>query len=277
MLKKLDGIRCIIKQGELFTSSLKSFNNVNVIELLLPIVEYTKEHNILLDGELLSHSTLFNDFSGIVRSDEMELPKDTFFYGFDKVSNENYEEPFETRICGIGSITQKFDSIMKQVSQVVVNSPEDVLPLYEEALAWGCDGVMLRNPQGRYKLGRATMKEGLIFKVKPYITFDSKIIGVVRGTEVDPNAPKEINEMGYSTTSKKKGDRILIEKATAFLVLHEGNELKVSIAATDQEKEEIWHNKDQYINKHIEYKGLIVGSKELPRHPVMLRFRKDLD
>jgi len=44
---------------------------------------------------------------------------------------------------------------------------------------------------------------------------------------------------------------------------------------TDEEKEEVWKNRCQYIGVMIEYKGMLVGSKDLPRHPVFLRFRGD--
>jgi DNA ligase-1 len=148
---------------------------------------------------------------------------------------------------------------------------------FEEALAWGCDGLILRSPNGRYKFGRGTVKEGLIYKLKPFQTFDAKILDVLQGTIVDPNAEKKINELGNSVTSKKKGDRILANKASDFVVLYEGKELKVSIAMTLKEKEEVWANKGKYIGRWIEYKGMLVGAKDLPRHPVFLRFRDDKD
>jgi len=40
-------------------------------------------------------------------------------------------------------------------------------------------------------------------------------------------------------------------------------------------KKEVWKNKESYIGRYIEYKGLMVGAKDLPRHPVYLRMRDD--
>jgi len=115
--------------------------------------------------------------------------------------------------------------------------------------------------------------------MKPFQTFDAKIIDVIQGTEVRKGAKKKINELGNSVTSKKKDDRILINRACDFVVMYEGKELKVSIAMTNEEKEEVWKNRDNYIGKWIEYKGMKVGMKEdgLPRHPVFIRFRIDKD
>jgi hypothetical protein len=111
--------------------------------------------------------------------------------------------------------------------------------------------------------------------MKPFQTFDAKILDVIQATEVREGAEKKINELGRSVTSKKKDDRVLIEKASAFVVLYEEKELKVTIAMTDEEKTEVWSNKTKYIGRFIEYKGMLVGAKDLPRHPIFLRFRDD--
>ena len=169
----------------------------------------------------------------------------------------------------------KFSNISTIVEHKIVNNKKEIENLFEIALKDGYEGLILRNPKGKYKYGRGTLKEGLIYKVKPFLTFDSKITGVVQATKVDPNAEKKTNELGRSVTSKKKDDRILIEKASAFDVQYEGQGLKVVLAMTDEEKEEIWANKESYIGRWIEYKGMLIGAKDVPRHPVMIRFRED--
>lgn len=114
-----------------------------------------------------------------------------------------------------------------------------------------------------------------MLKVKPFETFDARIIDVVQSTQVDPEAEKKVNELGRSVTSRKKDDRVFIEKAAAFLVKYGNHEVKVSLAMTDEEKKSVWCNKDDYIGKMIEYKGMLIGSKDVPRHPVFVRFRDD--
>jgi hypothetical protein len=46
---------------------------------------------------------------------------------------------------------------------------------------------------------------------------------------------------------------------------------------THEERISIWNNRDKYIGKMIEYKGLEVGAKNVPRHAVFVRFRDDLE
>jgi DNA ligase-1 len=272
---KLDGIRCIFKDGQMYSRALKQFPNIQLRKRFEYLAKLSKEKNIILDGELLAKSLTFNELSGITRQLDKELPEDLFFYCFDAIKNENFNQLFTDRINNYTSDFGSTIPYVKILQQNLVFNISTINTLYEQALDWGCDGLILRDPNGRYKFGRGTVKEGLIYKMKPFQTFDAKIIRVIQGTEVREGAEKKINELGMSVTSKKKDDRILINRACDFVVLYEEKELKVSIAMTNEEKEEVWKNKDKYIGRWIEYKGMLVGSKDLPRHPGFIRFRDD--
>jgi DNA ligase-1 len=272
---KLDGIRCIFKDGQMFSRALKQFPNIQLRKRFEYLAKYSKDHNVILDGELLAKSLTFNELSGITRQLDKKLPDDLLFYCFDAIHQEDYTMSFRTRTTFLETLDIKFE-YFKLVVQWAVNNVDEVNDLYENALAWGCDGLILRSLTGKYKFGRGTIKEGLIFKMKPFETFDAQITGVIQATEVREGAEKKINELGRSVTSKKKDDRVLIEKAAAFTVLYEGKELKVTIGMKDIEKLAIWKNRNKYIGRWIEYKGMLVGAKDLPRHPTFKgRFRDD--
>jgi ATP-dependent DNA ligase len=270
---KLDGIRCEFKDGEMLTSSLKMFSNVQIVKRFQHLALLSAEKNIIIDGELRAKSLVFNDLSGLIRSDDAPIPDDLMFYCFDVVRNEKYDTEFTQRVEDSKIVAPL--PFSKVIEQVLMEDPKDIPEMFKRALADHCDGLILRNPKGRYKCGRGTVKEALIYKLKPYRTFDAKITGIIQATEVREGAEKKINELGRSVTSKKKGDRVLIEKASAFVVMYEGKELKVTIAMTDIEKEEIWKNKEKYLGRWVEYKGMLVGSKDVPRHPTTIRFRDD--
>jgi DNA ligase-1 len=272
---KLDGIRCIFKDGQMYTRALKQFPNVQLRKRFEHLARLSKEKDTILDGELLAKSLTFNELSGLTRQLDKELPEDLNFYCFDAIHNKDFHMGFQTRTTFLGTMNNRGCIYMKILPQLLIDSSIGITILYEEALAWGCDGLILRDPNGRYKFGRGTLKEGLIYKIKPFKTFDAKIIGVTQSTEVREGAEKKINELGMSVTSKKKADRILINKACAFEVIYKNRLLQVVIAMTDEEKEEVWKHKEKYIGRWIEYKGMLVGSKDLPRHPVFIRFRDD--
>lgn len=287
---KLDGIRCIFYKGEILSRSLKQIQNKQLREKFERIRKFSENCDWIMDGEIYSPTLTFQEITSFVMTQDFEdkksikkygkvitIPEDLKFYCFDMILDDNFEEKFKERIFGITDIWVDLKNEMEPVLNTVVNSKEQVEQLFEKALEDGYEGLILRDPNGKYKFGRGTLKEGLIFKCKPYTTFDAKIIDVVQATVVTENAEKKINELGRSVTSKKKNDRILIEKASALVVKYEEHELKVTLAMTDEEKEEVWKNRESYIGKMIEYKGMLIGSKDVPRHSVMIRFRKDKD
>jgi DNA ligase-1 len=273
---KYDGIRCIFKNGEMVSRSLKTIPNVKLHEKFEALKEYTRKENIIFDGELYTPEISFPELSGLCRRLDEVVPDSLNFYCFDVLTPGVESRPFRFRLEDVIVFSKHWPKIFKPVVHIMLENSTDTKHYFNGALNNGFEGLILRHPEGKYKYGRGTLKEGLIYKLKPYITFDAKIIEVIQGTEVDPNAEKKINELGYSETSKKKGDRIPVDKACDFVVMHEGEKrLKVMIAMTDKEKKEVWKNRESYIGRWIEYKGLVVGSKDLPRHPVFLRFRDD--
>lgn len=272
---KIDGIRMIVKNGELFTRNLKPFVNEHISIRFKELVDYTKNNNIILDGELYSKTTTFANLSGIIRSFDKVLPEDLYYYMFDSIKDENFNEVYRERLNHLFILYDL--NCIKKIPHIYVNNTEETKEAFDSALNDGFEGLILRNPVGIYKFGRATLKENIIYKLKPFETYDAKIVDVIQATSVKESANKKINELGYSVTSKKKDDRELINKASAFLVTYNNLPLKVTIALTDPEKEEIWLNKDAYIGKCIEFKGMKIGSKDLPRHPVFIRYRTDKD
>jgi len=292
---KIDGIRCLFIKGEMLSRSLKPIVNKQLREKFHVIAEYSRENNLIIDGEIYSHLIPFQAISSCVMTqdhrdkkavkkwDELceesnfnvtreEALDSLKFYCFDCITDDNFDQPFFDRLLNLPKIEMNFQKKVKRVINVECKSKEDIEIMFEEALDTGFEGLILRSKNGRYKCGRGTIKEGLIYKVKPFKTFDGKILEVIQATKVDPNAEKKTNELGRSVTSKRLKDRLPIEKAAAFLVDYEDKQVKVVIAQTDEEKEKIWQDRNSYIGKMVEYKGMMVGAKNVPRHPTMLRF-----
>lgn len=274
---KLDGIRCIFKQGKMLSRKFKEIQNKQLQKKFEFLKKWSKDNpNRVLDGELYTHDIPFPELSGIVRQKDCD-PKGIRYHIFDLYSTEK-QFPFIERNNQLNSFTDMFfGQPIHPVQQWMVSSPNEVRKLYKEVLNKGYEGLMLKNPEGKYKCGRTTVRENLMYKVKPYQTFDRVILGIVQATEVNKDAPKKKNELGRSVTSKKKGDRHLIPKACSFTVPFGQHKLDVSIALSDSYKKYIWENQEKYLGKYIEFKGLMIGAKDLPRHPVFLRFREDKD
>ena len=273
---KLDGIRCILKEGEILSRSLKQIQCKQLRERLEPLRKFSEENNVIFDGEIYSPKLNFQEITHFTMTKDLgdeELPDHLRFYCFDMLDKLN--DPFEIRNDKMEGIIGLYNKIAYPVEQRIVNSAKEVETYFEEVLSQGYEGLILRDPKSLYKFGRFTVREGGMFKCKPVLDFDGKITGVVQSTEVDEDAEKKINELGRSVTSKKLSERHTIEKASAFWVDYEGKPLKAVLAMTNEEKIEVWKNKEKYIGRFIEYKGMLVGAKDLPRHPVYIRMRDD--
>lgn len=272
---KYDGIRAVIVDGEIYSRSLKILPNINLHKKFANLKEYSLRNNVLLDGEFYCTSVNFNTLSGIIRSDEHELPYDLEFHCFDLLTEQN--KPFQDRVKDYSYIREEgFVPVM----QKEVNSADEVTALFAGALELGYEGLVLKDPSGYYKFGRATFKSNLGAKVKPFVSIDARIIGITQATEAREGSEKKINELGRSVTSKKKDDRVLINRAAGFVVLYNGKELEVGLAKHTQEmREHIWNNPSQYIGRMMEYKCMTVGMNEdgLPRHANFKRWRDDKD
>lgn len=285
---KMDGIRCIFYKGQILSRSLKQIQNKQLREKFEPIRKYSEEVDVILDGEIYSPELTFQEITSYVMTQDFEdkksikkfgkvltIPEHLKFYCFDCLHPESLNISFKDRFINAGLVTDQFPNIMKLVNHEIINDKTDILEYFEESIRNGFEGLILRDPKGKYKCGRGTIKEGIIYKLKPFRTFDAQIIDVEQSTEVNKDAEKKINELGRSVTSKKKGDRHLINKASAFWVEYEGKPLKVVLAMTDEEKVAVWANRANLIGKWVEYKGMTIGAKDVPRHPVFLRYRQD--
>jgi DNA ligase-1 len=281
---KLDGMRCIFKNGEMLSRQFKPILNKQLNERFEPLKKLSLEYHEIYDGELYSHEIDFQGIMHYCRTEDLgdePLPESINFYCFDCLSGELFElAKNESARCRYELIEEMKEMDIPHfvaLEQRIVSTPEETKKMFEEAISKGFEGLILKNPMSTYKFGRISVPSGDGYKFKPYQTFDGRIVGVEQATEVDPTVERKVGELGYHKTSRKKGDRIPIEKASAFRVRYEDREVKVSLAMTDEEKEKIWREKDSYTGKYIEYKGMLVGAKDLPRHPVFIRFREDKD
>jgi DNA ligase-1 len=112
-----------------------------------------------------------------------------------------------------------------------------------------------------------------MFKLKPFITFDGKIIGVEE--RFKNTSEKYTNELGRSQRHSFKDEVEPTGIAACFVVTYDGFEQRVIITGDEAFRREIWNNQKAYIGKIIEFKGMVVGSKERIRHPTFIRFRDD--
>jgi DNA ligase-1 len=177
---KLDGVRVLFYKGKILTRSLKSVPNKQLNEKFEPIRKFSEENNVILDGEVFAPGIPFqfivscfmtedyNDKKSMKKWDELckehnffmsreEVFNNLKFYCFDCIEFDNPNIHFQYRQKQAELIMMRFPGISFPLEHVVVDSAKEVEDYFKKVLDDGYEGLILRNPKGKYKYGRATL------------------------------------------------------------------------------------------------------------------------
>ena len=280
---KLDGIRCIFINGEMLTRSLKQIPSKQLQKKFQNLKDYSKKNGVILDGELYGLKMSFQEITHFVMTEDLSqkgevIPDKLKFFCFDELeSNKNMifkDIPFIDRYNRLIWIANnlKSDNLIL-VKQEVVKSSSDIESMFKKALDGGFEGLILKHEDSFYKFGRATFNFGDAYKIKPFLTFDGKVTGIEERFE--NTSESFTNELGGSSKHSYQADLKPTGIASTFIVQYLGQEQRVVITGDEAFRRKIWNNKKDYIGKIIEFKGMLVGSKDKVRHPTFIRFRND--
>ena len=157
------------------------------------------------------------------------------------------------------------------------NSPAEVLAFEATCLAQGFEGVMLRDPQGPYKHGRSTLREGWLLKLKRFEDSEAVVTGYVE-RESNTNAT-QISELGLTKRSHAKAGRVANGGLGALQVtdVQTGVSFEIGSGFTEAQRVSFWRNRDYMVGRLVKYKYFPVGVLEKPRHPIWLGWRSKED
>lgn len=160
-----------------------------------------------------------------------------------------------------------------------IGSYKELLAFEQKAVKLGYEGIMLRHPDGPYKMGRSTVKEMYLMKLKRFIDIEVKIL------EVYPRQKnmnkKETDERGYSKRSSHKAGKVDMEEIGGFEVQEiAGRKRKHFMAPgvlTQDERRRLWKVRARLPGKVAVCRSQPAGEKELPRFPRFKGWRSRLD
>ena len=158
---KLDGIRCLMVDGKAYSRTGKLIPNKHVQDCLAGF------HG--LDGELMIKGNFDAVQSSIMSADGHPYFAYRVFDTFHEL-----DAPFKERYPV--AVDSKY---IEPVEQFYIDNPTDMQLLLDTALEKGYEGLIVRSPDGHYKQGRSTMKQGIMLKLKVFhddegIIVDSK-------------------------------------------------------------------------------------------------------
>jgi DNA ligase-1 len=264
---KIDGIRALTIAGRLLSRSLKPIPNKHVRETL----ERALPHG--LDGELLSGAT-FQDCTSAIMSHEGE--PDFAFCAFDYLGL-GLLAPYRERVEALAEVVARIDDPRVQVVPTFwVDGPEQLATAEEEALARGFEGLMLRRPEGPYKQGRSTLREGWLLKLKRFLDAEATVVGFEELMRNENEA--KTNELGLTKRSSSKGGKVPASTLGALILRRpDGVEFGVGAGLTEELRARVWAERDRYLGAVVKYKSQKFGEKDAPRLPVFLGFRSPED
>lgn len=256
---KLDGIRCVMVNGKALTRNLKPIPNKYIREYL---EYYITQDDI--DGEIMIPGTDFNGVQSAVMSFDGE--PDFEYQVFDSIIDEPYHRRIDFRY-------QYSFPHVKSLKFMHVNNIEQLVALEDAWVKEGYEGIMLRDPNGKYKFGRSTENEGILLKLKRFHDAECFIVGFEEKMH-NENA-QEKDELGYSVRSSAKAGMMPAGTLGALHVIDNNSlsEFKIGSGFNDEQRKEIWDNKDSYLNKTVTYKYQEISKYGIPRFPVFKYFR----
>jgi DNA ligase-1 len=264
---KLDGIRCIVKDGKALSRKFKEIPNRYIQGLVSQLPDG-------LDGELMlrDEKATFQAVSSAVMSEDGE--PDFVYCVFDYCPSALTE-----RYAARMELLRALDLppfVMKILPATIANQKD--LEHFEAAcLSGGFEGVMVRDPHGPYKCGRSTEKEQWLLKIKRFNDAEAEVIGFEERLHNTNEAT--IDELGHTKRSSHKANLVGTRTLGSLQVrdLKTGVAFSIGTGFDDALRQEIWNRRDFYLGKLVKYKSQPTGVKEAPRFPVFLGFRDARD
>lgn len=264
---KLDGVRATVVSGTLLTRSLKRLPNEAI---------YSKfKFEAPLDGELIvgdpASPSVFRDTMKTVMSHTGDV-KDLNYFVFDLVSNREFKDRFNDASY---HVDDNKDIIL--VPHTQVDTLDELLRLEDVCLTNGYEGLMIRDPRGGYKFGRATQREGTLLKVKRKKTSEAHVIGFVEQMH-NANEAK-LDNLGYTERSSHQANLVPTGVLGALVArdITTNIDFNIGTGFTASERAEIWRKRQEFIGRICTYEYLPIGVKDKPRHPVFKGWRMKED
>jgi DNA ligase-1 len=282
---KLDGIRATVQDGVVLSRTLKPIPNKEVQRRLAHLEGF--------DGELIvgdpTHPDCYRRTSSFVMAPDKLFPdvqEPWTFYVFDLLTHA--ESPYALRADRLRMAFDRagFDAGSGDYVRLVPSlGVDDIAALDEyeaDLLAAGHEGVILRDPAAPYKHGRSG-KSGPLLKVKRFIDFEAKVIGVYEELH-NGNVPYT-NALGRTERASVKAFKT--GKGTlGGLVLRaingpaEGIEFRCGTGFDAAMRQSLWltHHAPSathppVVGRVAKIKSFPIGVKDKPRHPVFLGWR----
>ena len=268
---KCDGIRAIIKDGIVYSRTMKPIPS-GIVQKKFGKPEYEGFDGELVYGDLFA-ADAFNKSTSFCMSKVIPEWADEAlitFWVFDIL----HEAPYSSRILCVAG--RAVGEGVKVLPQHWMNTPEELKEFQTKIVEAGGEGVMIRSPEGRYKQGRSTLKEGILLKLKIFTDEEATVVGFEEKMHNTNEA--KVDALGYTDRSTSKEGMVLAGTLGALVVKSEKwGHFNIGTGFDDKMRKEIWDNKENWVGQLVKFKYFEVGALQKPRFPVFLGKRDKID
>lgn len=277
---KVDGIRALRINDKLVSRTFTLIRNQKMQELLTTLLPTGS------DGEIILAGTFQDTDSAVMRGKKSADFKQQFsYYWFDYVKDDP-NKSYVDRLQDMKTYLSKHPEILQHPqAKIIPLFPTEIknkkeLDAYEEkVLSENFEGVMLRSGKGKYKMGRSTVKEGILMKMKRFCDEEAIIISCIEQM-TNGNEIQETKTGGKKRGSGKDG-LTPADKLGSLIVkdMKTNVEFCVGSGFTESQRCKLWEDKDSLTGKIITYRYFPIGVKKAPRFPTFQSFRslEDMD
>jgi DNA ligase-1 len=268
----LDGIRCVMKDDMPVSRSLKPIPNHYIQDELAFYPPFDGE---LLVGDATDPSAFNKSTSGIMSHGGNP---DFTYWVFDWADPYSLHLPFRARMTIAKSVLKADGEKLYRaefVPHTRIDNVEDLMALEAHYVGMGYEGIMVRDPDGPYKMGRSTVRQGYLGKVKRFEDTEGTIVGFEELMHNENEA--EINELGYQERSHAQAGQVPGDTLGSVEVSHPDYEETFGIGTgfSADERLTLWQNRDTLKGQKVKFKHQPSGAKDKPRFPVYLGLRHD--
>lgn len=251
---KLDGIRCVVHSGGMFSRQGVRIRGVpHIEEQLAPVFAHFPD--LILDGELYNHDLHedFNAIASIVRKakpSEQDIVKARELMQYHVYDVPSIQDSYLRRMKDVSGILRRFDGSLPAVIPVPIEmatSDTEIQVWYEHWISLGYEGQMIR-----FDVPYEQKRSKFLLKHKTFQDAEFKLTDIMEGLG---------NWAGY-------GKRIVCE-------LPDGRSFGAGVKGTQAFTKALLDSREKYIGGLVTVRYFALTPDGIPRFPVAVDFHPD--
>jgi len=178
---------------------------------------------------------------------------------------------------------------LRVVPSVLCHTLNELLAFDQKCLDMGFEGTIIRDPEGKHKQGRSTVREGGLLRIKRFIDAEIVVTEILEG-EMNGN-DAQLNELGLQFRSSHQENmvpngmvgammgRLLADVVSNGTTLFKVGEI-VKVGAgrmLHEDRVKFFNNPELLLEQIVKFKMFPHGVKDKPRFPTFQSLRSPTD